>query len=211
VAAADTTVETVRASDLSIKPCIGDFHCWHERPGQCIHRDDMDNLLPKLREADIWVLGIPVYIPMPGAMQDLLNRLCPLVEPVLNMHYGRTRARLHEDVKLEKVVLVSASGWWELGNFGTVTHIVNELASNMGVEFAGAVLRPHAYAMDRDPEVKGSILASVREAGRQLVVEGRMNPETLDEVSRPLMTFEECIDEQTREYLEAKDRMGKHP
>ena len=80
-----------------------------------------------------------------------------------------------------------------------------------GTEFAGAVLRPHAYAMDRDPGVRGSILASVREAGRQLVVDGRMNPETLDEISRPLMTFEECIEEQTRQYLEVKDRMGKHP
>ena len=211
MAIADTTVETVRASDLSIEPCIGDFHCWYERPGQCIHRDDMDTLLPKLREANIWVLGIPVYSPLPGAMQNLLNRLVPLIEPVLRMHYGRTRAHLHEDAKLERIVLVSPSGWWEIGNFSTVKHIAEELASNLGVEFTGAVLRPHAYAMDRDPGVKSGILASVREAGRQLIVDGRMNPETLDEISRPLMTFEECIEEQTQQYLEAKERMGKHP
>ena len=201
MANADTTVELVRASDLSIEPCIGDFHCWWEVPGQCIHRDDMDTLLTKLREANIWVLGIPVYSPLPGAMQNLLNRLCPLIEPILKMHYGRTRAHLHEDVKLEKIVLVSSSGWWEIGNFSTVKYIVNELASNLGVEFAGAVLRPHAYAMDRDPEVKSSILTSVREAGRQLIVDGWFNPETLDEISRPLMTFEECLEEQTQEYL----------
>jgi len=104
----------------------------------------MQMLYPKLRGADILVLVTPVYIPLPGEMQDFINRLCPLIEPVLEWRDGRTRARFHEDVKIRQIVLVSASGWWEKGNFDTVVRIAEELAKDANVEFGGAILRPHA-------------------------------------------------------------------
>ncbi|MEO0095812.1 MAG: hypothetical protein ABIL66_07975 [candidate division WOR-3 bacterium] len=46
-------------------------------------------------------------------MQNILNRLCPLLEPVLEFRSGRTRARLRNDVKIEKMVLIATCGWWE--------------------------------------------------------------------------------------------------
>ncbi|MEM2110706.1 MAG: flavodoxin family protein [Candidatus Bathyarchaeia archaeon] len=108
---AGASVELFYVKRLNIKPCIGDFHCWYTKPGECIIPDDMQILYPKLRSADILVVTTPVYIPLPGEMQNFINRLCPLVEPILKKRGGRTRARFHEDVKIRKVVLVSASGW----------------------------------------------------------------------------------------------------
>lgn len=187
-------VELVYASRLKVKPCQGEFHCWYTRPGECHIEDDMQTLLPRLKEATILVLATPVYIPLPGAMQNLINRLCPLIDPFLVTRDGRTRARFHKEVEIEKIVLVSTSGWWEMGNFGTVVRIVEELAEDASVEFAGAVLRPHAFLMKENatltPEGQAVERAANR-AGYELVREGKLATETLAQIGRPLIAQEE--------------------
>ena len=112
------------------------------------------------------------------------------MNPVLKWQSGRTRARLHDNVKISKFVLVSSSGWWELGNFGTVLRIVKELAKDMNIEFAGALLRPHASYMDENKEKTEEIFEAARQVGYQLVKEGRMSNEFLEIVSQPLIPRE---------------------
>ena len=42
-----------------------------------------------------------------------------------------------------------------IGNFNVLLHIAKELAANMSIEFAGAVLRPHAeYMVPEDKKTK---------------------------------------------------------
>lgn len=188
---AGASVELFYAKRLNIKPCIGDFQCWNKKPGQCCISDGMQLLYPKLREADILVLATPVYIPLPGEMQNLINRLCPLADPILETRDGRTRARLRDDVKISKIVLVSTCGWWEKGNFGTVLRIAEELAKDLSIEFAGAVLRPHAYLMIENKEKAKIITKAVKQAGFQLVKQGRMTNEILEKISQPLISEEE--------------------
>ena len=193
---AGSDVELFYASRLKVKPCTcGEMYCWYRRPGECCVKDDMQLLYPKLREAEILVLATPVYIPLPGQMQVIINRLCPLVKPLLETRAGRTRARFHEDVQIQKIVLVSTGGWWEKANFGTVVRIVEELAVNAStVEYAGAVLRPHAFLMKSEGELTKdgqSVLDAARRAGYELVKEGAMSKETLEAVSRPLISEEE--------------------
>lgn len=137
-------------------------------------------------------------------MQNVMNRLCPLIQPVLTNRSGRTRAMLHENVRLRRIVLVSPSGWWEIENFSTVTRIVNELAEGMGIDFAGAVLRPHVYVMKRMPEKERQILSAVRDSGRQLADEGKISQGTLDIIAQPLIPFDECISELNEMYVAAK-------
>lgn len=188
-------VELVYASRLKVKPCTcGDLYCWNEMPGECCIKDNMQLLYPKLREADILVLATPVYIPLPGEMQNMINRLCPLLDPLLEFRQGRTRARFRKDVGIREIVLVSTSGWWEKANFGTVVRIIEELAADASVKFAGAVLRPHAHVMKKKGELTQdgeAVLNAVRKAGYELLKEGVMTTETLETISRPLISQEE--------------------
>jgi len=188
---AGASVELFYAKRLNIKPCIGDFQCWNKKPGRCCISDGMELLYPKLRRADILVLATPVYIPLPGEMQNLINRLCPLAEPILETRDGRTRARLRDDVKISKIVLVSTCGWWEKGNFGTVLRIAEELAKDLSIEFAGAVLRPHANLIIENKEKARVITKAAKQAGFQLVKQGRMTDEILEKISQPLISEEE--------------------
>jgi hypothetical protein len=187
---AGASVELFYAKRLNVKPCTGEFYCWNKKPGQCHIDDSMQSLYPKLREADILVLATPVYVPLPGEMQNLVNRLCPLIEPILKRQDGRTRARFHTDVKIRKIILVSTSGWWEMGNFGTVLRIAKEFAKDVNAEFIGAVLRPHASLMTENKEKAEEIFEASKQAGYQLIKEGKLSKELLKVIGQPLISEE---------------------
>lgn len=191
----DVPVELHYASRLKVKPCAcGDMRCWYDSPGECCIKDDMQLLYPKLKEADFLILATPVYIPLPGAMQNIINRLCPLVEPYLEFRQSRTRARFRQDVNIKNFILISTGGWWEKENMSTVVRVVEELAQNTNVEFGGAILRPHAFLMKTDGKVNkegNKILNAVKNAGCELIQNGQMNQETLDFISHPLISEEE--------------------
>ena len=184
-------VETFYASRLKVKPCTcGTMYCWFKQPGECCIRDGMDAIYPVLAEAEILILASPVYIPFPGDMQNIVNRLCPLITPLLESREGRTRARFRSDVEIQRMALVATGGWWEQGNFEVLTHIVEELAANASVEFSGAVVRPHAHVMNPDGKLSKdgkAVVAAARQAGYELVSQGVMDPATLDAISRPLI------------------------
>lgn len=203
---AGASVELFYAKRLNVKPCTGEFHCWNKKLGQCYIDDDMQMLYPKLGKADVLVLATPVYIPLPGEMQNLINRLCPLVEPILEFREGRTRARFHAEVNIRKIVLVSTCGWWEMGNFGTVLRIAEELAKDADVEFAGAVLRPHAYLMREDGEKVKKVTDALRQVGYELVKKGRMPKNLLEVISQPLISEGEYRRNLNDDYKKAKSK-----
>jgi len=203
---AGATAELFYANRLKIKDCAADFDCWWKTPGKCITQDDMQQVYPKLREADILVLATPVYIPLPSVMQNFLNRLCPLMEPSLEWREGRTRAKFHDNIKISKIVLVATSGWWELGNFGTVIRIAEELAKDCGQELAGAVLRPHAFLMNQNKTKAEEVLKAAKKAGFQLVKEGRMSKEVLDTISQPLISEKELRQWYNQHYEKVKNK-----
>jgi len=185
---AGAVVDLLYAKRLNVKPCTGEFHCWNKKPGQCYIEDSMQSLYSKLREAEILVFATPVYVPLPGEMQNVINRLVPLVDPVLRRQNGRTRAKLRADFRINKIVLVSASGWWEMGNFGTVLRIVKEFAEDVGVEFAGALLRPHAASLAENKEKAEKVFEAAMMAGYELVKEGKISKNIMRIVSQPLVS-----------------------
>ena len=214
MADAGADVELFYASRLKVKPCsCGQMICWYGTPGECCFKDDMQVLHSRLRTADILVLATPVYIPLPGEMQNVINRLCPLLEPLLETRKGRTRARFRDEVQIRKIVLVSTGGWWERANFETVVRIVEELADTAGVDFAGAVLRPHAFLMKEAGELTPdglAVLRAARQAGFELVEEGAMRQETLEVISRPLISQSGLIDLENRLLATGQERIAQH-
>ncbi|MFC2079306.1 flavodoxin family protein [Candidatus Bipolaricaulota bacterium] len=185
----DTKIFDVK--EIQPSPCTGELHCWFKDPGNCYIDDGMQDLYPVLRKADTLVLGTPVYIPLPGEMQNLLNRLCPIVEPELETRDGRTRGRMRGGVGIQRIALVATSGWWEIENMDTVVRIARELAEDASVPLAGPLLRPHA-AMALSPQGKPSeILQAAEQAGFELASTGKIRAETLSTVSQPLIGQEE--------------------
>lgn len=200
---AGATVELIHSKKLEIKPCIGDFQCWFQKVGVCIYSDDMQMVHSKIREADILVFATPIYLPLPGEFQNLLNRLMPIVEPVLETRDGRTRARFHEDVEVSKIVLVTSGGWWEKANSEVVVKIIEEIAENVGLPFIGPITRPHSSYLRQENEKVEEIFEAAKSAGHELVREGTISEDLLETISQPLIAEEEQLKRSNQAYENA--------
>jgi multimeric flavodoxin WrbA len=210
---AGAKVELFYTRKLKINPCTGEFHCWLRNPGKCYQDDDMNILNPKLREADIQVYATPVYVDgFSGSMKNLLDRIIPLALPFFELRDGHCRHPPREGTKHGKVVLVSNCGFWEMDNFDPLLVHMKAICTNMGSEFAGALLRPHGPAlrgmMNRGQPAE-DIFKAAKEAGRQLVEKDEMSIETLKIVSRELMPLEVYVQAVNTSFQQALDAYAK--
>jgi multimeric flavodoxin WrbA len=189
-------IELFYTKKMKIERCESDLHCWLKVPGECIYKDDMRELYPKLLEADFVVFATPVYYDgMTGPMKMLIDRLMPIFKPFFEIRDGHSRHVVHPEHKPgSKVVLVSTCGLWEMDNFDPLLIQMEAVCRNWAKEFAGALLRPHAEITRVVAEGFGNeILEAARDAGRQLSSEGEMSPETLKEISRELLSHEDYV------------------
>jgi multimeric flavodoxin WrbA len=188
---AGSDVEVIYTTDLDLKPCTGEMYCWYKHPGTCYIKDDMQVIYQQLRQADVLIIATPVYIPLPGKMQIFINRLCPLIHPLLETRENRTRAQFNDDVQIRKFMLVSTGGWWEKENFNSVIRIVEELALNSNVEFSGALIRPHAFLMMKEKTLTDQgkkVIELVNESGREYALKESLDPRKLEMISEPLVS-----------------------
>jgi multimeric flavodoxin WrbA len=195
---AGAEVEVFYIKKLKIKPCEGEFNCWIKNPGVCIHRDDMDWLLPKLGESDLLVLAVPLFVDdMPGPVKTFIDRLIPRGDIRIEIKDGRCRHPIREGFKPLPVALVSNCGFWEMENFDLLLQHVKGWAEHANSPFLGAVLRPTGPILRALLDFGNNfddIFQAVKEAGRQLIKQGKMSDKTLDTISRPIMTKEEYVE-----------------
>jgi multimeric flavodoxin WrbA len=180
---AGAKVELFYTRKLKIGPCNGDMSCWSKNPGKCGQDDDMQMLLPKLKEADIIVWASPVYYAgITGPLKNLMDRQLPL--HVMGMLGS----------KKQKAVLVSTCGAWELSMFDPLLAQMKAIYDRPegGSEFAGALLRPMAEGVKEmlkagETRLVEGVFLAAKEAGRQIVKDGRISEENQKAVSKELM------------------------
>lgn len=210
---AGAEVELFYTRKLRINPCTGEFNCWFKHPGRCYQDDDMNMLLPKIKEADILVFATPVYFDgVSGMMKNLMDRLIPGAQPFIELRGGHCRHPLRGGVKRSKVVLVSNCGFWEMDNFDPLLAHMRAACKNANWEFVGALLRPHGPALRSMMEMGlpvDDIFKAAKEAGRQLVKDGKINTETLKTVSRQLVPLEMYIQKANQVIQQALESLEK--
>jgi len=54
-------VESLYIQEMDIKPCKACWACQKPDSGECVVKDDMQSVYPKLVEADAWVIATPVH------------------------------------------------------------------------------------------------------------------------------------------------------
>ena len=91
------------------------------------------------------------------------------------------------------------------GNLDTVVRIAEEIAEGVGVEFSGALLRPHAFLMNENKEKGEEVLSAVKSAGAQLIREGKISSDTLETISQPLIPEKELREMYNKMYQRAKE------
>jgi multimeric flavodoxin WrbA len=210
---AGADIEVLYTKKLKVNPCQGEFNCWFKKPGNCFQDDDVHLVRQQFAQADIWVLATPLYVDgMSGSMKNLLDRMIPLLEPSIELRAGHCRHPLREGVKAGQAVLVSSCGFPEMDNFDALVSHVQAACRNLNRDFAGALLRPSGpilrilVDMGAPPE---DVFAAAREAGHQLVRDGKMARGTLDAVGRELVPCEMFIEQANQHIRQVLDELRK--
>lgn len=113
-------VEKHFITDLDINGCRGCFTCWWKTPGKCIHRDDMDWILPKLAKADILFFGTPIYgNNVTHYMQRLVERTFVFSMPEMTTK-GDKATHPSRPRKLAQLVIAATCGFPEVAPFRIV-------------------------------------------------------------------------------------------
>ncbi len=125
---AGAETEKLVLSDFEINPCRGCDAC--AVTGVCRQRDDMAGLLDKLFEADVWVLGTPVYWWGPSAqMKAFIDRW---YAPV---HSAERKARM-----AKRVALVLPFGDSDPGTARHIVGMLSDALDYLKADFAGQLL-----------------------------------------------------------------------
>lgn len=180
---AGAEVETIYLKDKNIKHCSGCFTCWTKNPGKCIHKDDMEQLLHKISQADIMVYATPLYFyTVTGFMKDFMDRMMPLsnkeIVKVGDMY--QHPKRIKRDVPL-KHVLISNCGFPGEYNFSGLLETFKVMTKgNLAASILcgqGGILG----AVNKDERLKKMytpFLTALSTAGREVINLGHIKPET---------------------------------
>lgn len=194
---AGADVETLFISDKKINFCTGCFHCWVKTPGTCIFKDDMPELLQKISESDVMILGTPLYADgMTAQTKMFIDRIIPLIQPEIEFVEGHYRHAKRLDT-IPKIGLLSLCGFYEMDNFDTLVDHVKAICKNFQSEFVGAVLRPSSYTLameDFYPENVPAVKQAIYTAGKELVETGGFSEETLKVIASQPVTSEENLE-----------------
>jgi len=192
----DAEVKVYYTKELKIDPCRGDVTCM-KTTGKCFLKDDMEWLLPEIANADVLVFASPLYCDgVTGPMKLLMDRLPSNAYLTMEIRDDRLRHPLREGWNVKKAVLVSNCGFWEIENFNPMKSHIKAFCENMNVEYAGELLRPHGPVLRTMLENNlpvNDIIESARKAGHELIEEGKISYETMNNISRPLMPREEFL------------------
>ncbi len=168
----NTDVEKHHIVDLNINGCLSCFTCWWKTPGVCVHRDDMDWIIPKLSEADILLFGTPIYgRNITHYMQRMVERTFPLSLPEMFAKDGQTSHPSRQQRKIPHLVLTATCGFPDLNNFDQVRALYPT---------AVPILLPASQMLfnDEGKEYLSDFLEAIRLAGQKMA-EGDEIPEAL--------------------------------
>jgi multimeric flavodoxin WrbA len=151
-AAAGALIEKVILDELDIAPCRACNRC--RNSGECVQQDDMQALLERMQDSQVWVLGTPVYWWGPTAQ----------FKAFLDRWYGAKQVRFEGRRAILAIPLGGGSASYARHTVGMLSDVVEYL----GMELVTTVLAPGAYKLGA---VRGhaDAMAAARRAGQEAV------------------------------------------
>ncbi len=190
--AGGVSVTELNVGDLNVAPCSSCFCCMMDHPGECAVGDDMQEVYPLLKQADLLVLGSPVYCDnMSAQLKTLIDRCLCAKRPL-------TRIDEQNRVRLELVwttaprwVLVSTCNYPEPDNFAPLSATVRAMCANFDAQLVAEFLIPGSLALQLQPQRLAPYLELLERAGRQLADDEIVCPELQTQINTPPLTSEE--------------------
>jgi hypothetical protein len=189
-------VEKHHVVDLKINGCLGCFNCWWVTPGKCVQKDDMEKILPAIAEADVMLLGTPIYgRNVTHYLQKLLERTFVFSLPEMENHDGETRhpGRVSQ---FPRMILAATCGFPDTSNFDIVRALY---------PIALPILLPAAQLLlyEEGKKQLAGFLEAVRLAGEKIAAGEDLTEEMKDQL------IVEFSDEMKKEIVEMHNRYSE--
>lgn len=199
-------VEEIYLKDKQIEHCIGCFVCWEKTPGICVHKDDMQELLAKVQDADMLILGTPLYVfTVSGMMKDFMDRLIPLVQPFMEVKNGLSTHPSRHGNSPRSLVLISNSGFPEPEHFSGLKETFRCWYRNDKRPIGGMICCAAGVLLGTPglQDTFGWYLDATRQAGREVANDGQISAETQAILDRPLMEDQALYAKMANAYWES--------
>jgi multimeric flavodoxin WrbA len=188
--------ETVYLKEKEIHFCVGCYTCWAKTPGVCVFKDDMPELLEKVRNCDILVYATPLYnFNMTSLLKAFQERLLPLLDPHL-IKAAEAHRHPQRYAAERKIVLISNCGFPEVSHFDGLRQVFRHLERNSGQPIIGELLMPAGELLRNKglaQKLEGALQAAYR-AGVEVIRDGRVAKETEALIQKPLIAPDEVAE-----------------
>ena len=193
--AAGAAVHQVKVAALNISPCTGCLACMHRTPGQCAIRDDMEEIYPHLKTADLLIIGTPVYVDnMTAQIKAVVDRSVSCLQPFLTKD-GAGRIRHPFNWRMPpKFMLIATSGFPEIETFNPLIATFRAQAANFGSEPIAEICIPGSIALQLAPEKLDNHLALIAEIGGKLASTGAIDKTLVVKVNNPPVKVDEYLE-----------------
>lgn len=183
-------VSEVTLKNMNIKYCLGCFSCWGATPGECIIKDDMEDIREEILKADVIIESFPLYFfGMPGMMKNFTDRMLPFTQSYVGETAQGKAGGFHEmrfGIKEKKLVILTTCGY-------TDTNIIYEslkkefdfICGNDNYTFISCP-QGELFGIDAFKEITESRLKLVEEAGA-LFGEDKLTEEAKDGIAQPMI------------------------
>ena len=197
-AGARVTDVDLAAEEYSLKPCLGCYHCWLIKPGQCVHHDPMENLLPVILEADALVCATPVYyFAMSSCLKNFFERTFPLAAQGLETSkMGILRNRLRSPAKWEnkKFISIAVGALRAREAYEPLNQTFRLIADTLDMELGGQITRAESHLLPfklSKPITLKRVEAAFLKAGREAGASGVLSAKTIADAELALSPDEQ--------------------
>ncbi|OPX96346.1 MAG: 2-amino-4-deoxychorismate dehydrogenase [Syntrophorhabdus sp. PtaB.Bin006] len=192
---AGAETETVYLKEKEIHPCVGCYACWTKTPGVCVFKDDMPELLEKVKACDVIVYATPLYnYNMTAYLKAFQERLLPLLDPHL-IKKGDVYQHPHRHEGERKMVIISNCGFPEVSHFDALRQVFRHI-ERTGQPIIGELLMP-AGELLKQAHLQGKVqpvLMAAYQGGVEVVREGRVSKETEAMVQKLFLPADEIAE-----------------
>ena len=176
---------------MKIGPCAGCFSCWGRKsPGECVQKDDFDQILDVYKRADYFLLAAPLYyFDLPATVKNVIDRFFVVLEPTqVESPQGHTE-HTKRFGRHPRVVLISSCGFPEIDNFDILSRHVQVICEHMDWAWSGEILISAAGAAAA-PRLFDRKYELIRKAGAELI-DGEIQRETTEAIAAPVISAED--------------------
>ncbi len=179
-------VVKIDLSEHKIGYCKGCYSCWTVSPGKCCQNDDMHPIVDSVRDADVLVLGSPLYFNnISGTLKVCIDRLTALG--------GNPHAAKKDPGQKVGIIFLSNCGFPVREQFAVVSlwinHFTRMLNGNLLGEFYATNGKLLTSSNPEDVQVKDRYVGYLAACSRSFEKEMKLTEDLSSQLTKPITEF----------------------